>query len=269
MIYITYVGKPDIPLNENICYNDEIFLDITEDHIANIRDWYMISNYGRVYHKKMGRLMKTGRKDNMTYQRTMLCRKDGSQVMVDIHRLLMKVHFPVPNYDKLDVNHIDGNKSNNYYKNLEWCTRSENIKHAYDNNLRKIGQDNYHSKIDNNTAIKICELLSTNRYTNKEIANLTNTTISIVSGIKEGHGWKFISKDYNFYQRPGKLFSEEQIRNICLYFQNSPITRLTVNDQCRDALNYFGYNCSERYVDTVRKIYTRKYYTNISKDYVF
>ena len=35
----------------------------------------------------------------------------------------------------LVVNHIDGDKLNNYYANLAWITVSENTKHAYDNNL--------------------------------------------------------------------------------------------------------------------------------------
>lgn len=42
-----------------------------------------------------------------------------------------------PTDDKYEVNHIDGNKLNNLPSNLEWRTRSKNLDHAHENNLRK------------------------------------------------------------------------------------------------------------------------------------
>lgn len=51
-----------------------------------------------------------------------------------IHRLLAMAFIPNPN--NLDIiNHIDGNPLNNELSNLEWCTQSHNIKHAWDTGL--------------------------------------------------------------------------------------------------------------------------------------
>ena len=59
------------------------------------------------------------------------------------------------------------------------------------------------------------------------------------------------------------------IRCLCEYFENNNIGSLSVNDHCRNALRFCGYDDSEKYVDSARKIYNKKYYTNISCDYEF
>ena len=61
----------------------------------------------------------------------------------------MMAFCPVENMEKLEVNHIDGNKRNNNLDNLEWCTSSENQKHAYKMGLNKLryGENNNFSKL--------------------------------------------------------------------------------------------------------------------------
>lgn len=52
-----------------------------------------------------------------------------------VHKLIALAFIPNTNPDYNQINHIDGDKTNNKVLNLEWCNLSENIKHAYKNGL--------------------------------------------------------------------------------------------------------------------------------------
>ena len=53
-----------------------------------------------------------------------------------VHRMVAETWIPNPNHYR-DVNHINGDKSDNRVENLEWVTHSENIRHAYRTGLMK------------------------------------------------------------------------------------------------------------------------------------
>lgn len=62
--------------------------------------------------------------------------KDGKEYYPSIHRMVAEAFIPKL-ADKDCVNHKDGDKKNNNVSNLEWCSQSENLRHAFKQGLNK------------------------------------------------------------------------------------------------------------------------------------
>ncbi len=107
---------------------------------------YQVSNLGNVKSLKRKKwngfnfiettekILKTS-KSYKGYLRTRLY-KDGKSKCFPTHRIVAQAFIPNPN-NKPQVNHIDGDKTNNKAENLEWCTNAENQQHAIKTKLRK------------------------------------------------------------------------------------------------------------------------------------
>jgi hypothetical protein len=117
---------------------------------------YQISNTGRVVSNKgkEPRFLKS-QKDAIGYYHVRLYPEDnryGSYKKANynykrpklekVHRLVANAFIPKPDKEGTwEVNHKDGDKSNNDVTNLEWVTRQDNIQHSWDSGLRDNSAD--------------------------------------------------------------------------------------------------------------------------------
>lgn len=63
--------------------------------------------------------------------------KDGKTSTCYLHRLIAQSFIPNP-VNKSFINHKNGEKTDNWYENLEWVTHAENVQHAYKMELCKL-----------------------------------------------------------------------------------------------------------------------------------
>ena len=93
---------------------------------------YDVSSLGRIRSRKSGRIRKGFYDNGWGYNRTVLS-VNGAVVTAYVHRLVATA-FCVDGAGA-EVNHRDGDKANNAASNLEWVTRSGNMKHAFASGL--------------------------------------------------------------------------------------------------------------------------------------
>ena len=113
--------------------------------VKNYEGLYQVSNYGRVKSLNFDRIKKEkimkSYVDKIGYYSIRLC-KNGKSKLVRVHRLVAESFLQRPNKNT-EVNHIDGNKLNNFVDNLEWVTHKENMIHAFKNNLAQYPPPRY------------------------------------------------------------------------------------------------------------------------------
>jgi len=115
--------------------------------------------------------------------------REGDVKKLKVHRLMMLTFVGSSN---LQVNHINGLKTDNRLENLEYCTASQNQIHAYKNGLKKVlkGEKNGQSKLTKACVERI--KYGHQGMMQKEVARIYGITQSQVSRIRSGRLWKHV-----------------------------------------------------------------------------
>ena len=168
--------------------------------IKNYETKYLVSNLGRVkgldrtkigksgkVYPVKGKVLSTGGKSK-TYSQVIL-HNESERSYPLIHRLVAEAFIPNPE-NKPQVNHIDGDKRNNIYNNLEWATGSENQLHAYKTGLQshQYGDDRYCSKLKEVEVKEIKKMIRNNERTT-DIARKYGVNSVTITDIKMQRTW--------------------------------------------------------------------------------
>lgn len=121
-------------------------LNLIKEPIKGYENIYWIDTQGNIYNAR--KQLKTYF-TNTGYECIKLV-KDGVRKSPTIHRLVALQFIPNPD-NKAEVNHIDGDKSNNHVSNLEWSTSSENKKHALQTGLKVYNNPSQGLRIGNSS----------------------------------------------------------------------------------------------------------------------
>lgn len=177
--------------------NSEVWLDIKgyEGH-------YQVSSSGRV--KSLSRVVEcrkgvfVNKKERILsdwncgkgYRKVKLS-KDSAEKSIRVHRLVAETFLSNPEA-KSEVNHVNGIKDDNRIENLEWCTSSENTKHALNNKL-KISQKGSEHGMSKLTEQDVLEIRKIGRSkTLKEVSEIYKVDMSLISSVLLNKIWKHI-----------------------------------------------------------------------------
>lgn len=161
---------------------------------------YFATEDGHIYSGHLKRnIYESTDKDG--YKKVNLQNGDGSRKVFSVHRLVLASFSPRNDMEQLQVNHIDGDKTNNTLSNLEWVTAKENVAHAFKTGLRKNIEDNNPGphKLCSSQVKEIIELLLTKQYTHREIAEKYGVGINAIENIKYHKTWKTLTENIDFH----------------------------------------------------------------------
>jgi len=151
--------------------------------------------------------------DKDGYFRIGLCMNGKSHTAI-VH-LLVAEAFIGPRPEGLEVNHIDGVKSNNFWGNLEYTTQLENLNHKTRMGLCARGDKNGDCKLTPEDVIQM-RALAKSGVTQKEIAKRYGMGESTTSSIIRGYIWSHVEGSFPSGRKIRKDKCESETSTSCV-----------------------------------------------------
>ena len=171
----------------------------------------IVSEDGTIASLKTGKVFKQSDNEFGYMNVSVPSGEKGKTVKRKVHRLVAQTYIPNPE-NKREVNHIDGDKTNNHVSNLEWVTSKENKTHAWKSGLYTSIGEKHHDAIFTEEFIReICKMMQ-DGWRNKDIAEETGLHKDFISDLRTGRIWKSVSCEYNIsFLRKERLSKEKVI----------------------------------------------------------
>lgn len=167
----------------------------------------ILVNASGKFYRVRERILWVGLRSGNNYIKKKLC-KEGVMDEKNIHIMVARAFIPNPE-NKPIVNHMDGNKLNNAWWNLEWNTVHENNDHARKTGLnRSYGEDNALSLLTKEQVLEIVKA----KGLFKDIGKKYGVCAGTIGEIKRGASWSHLTGIR--YEKKQKRLSPEEVVGI-------------------------------------------------------
>lgn len=179
---------------------NEVWKKLVYPTIEEQDNRFEISSCGRLRNVKTGHIYKPAILRTGYYSVRTSIGSDYRKIHIIIHKAVANTFLENVNNEPC-VNHIDGNKLNNTVENLEWCSYSHNLSHAYETKL--FNKDKISSELNHNSKLTYEDIeyirshyvRKSRKFSSYALAKKFNVSKTTILSIVKNKTWKHLEDE--------------------------------------------------------------------------